>query len=85
MESSKNKSDDGSTKNLYNEEIKNEDNIYNDNVDLSSNESSLNTVYEEQYVLQLNDLKPFYYPINPNSFFGYTYYFDIHVYLLSKL
>lgn len=52
MESSKNKSDDGSKKNLYNEEIKNEDKIYDDNVDLNSNESSLNSVYEEQYVFK---------------------------------
>ena len=34
--------------------------------------------------MKKSDLKAKYYPIYPNSVNGYTYYYDIHLYLLSK-
>ena len=40
--------------------------------------------YEDKYILKLEDLKEEYYPIYQSSINGYTTYFDIHRYLLSK-
>ncbi len=64
--------------------IKTADN-FNNNLNSENQDISLNSIYEEDYILQIKDLKSSSYPIYPNSVFEYRYYFDIHVYLLSKL
>ena len=40
--------------------------------------------YEEDYVINIEDIKSEYYPIYNNHINGYTLYSDIHIYLLSK-
>ena len=39
---------------------------------------------EKDYILRLDDLKPNFYPIFPNSINGYTCYYDNHKYLILK-
>ena len=70
---------------IENNTFKNINDNANNNLDSKNQDISLDSIYEEDYILQIKDLKSSYYPIYPNSVFGYTYYFDIHVYLLSKL
>lgn len=46
--------------------------------------NSIESEYEENYILKLKDLADIYYPIYPNSINGYTTYFKIHRYLISR-
>ena len=47
-------------------------------------ENDILSEYEDNYILKLKDLKEEFYPIYPKSINGYTTYYDIHRYLLSK-
>ena len=46
-------------------------------------EQSIKSEYEENYILNIDDLKNFYYPPNKQSINTYTFYNDIHKYLIS--
>ena len=72
------------TKNLFNL-IESNNNIFKQNSENEKiNTKSISSEYEEDYIIKLEEIKPDYYPIFPNSLNGYTLYADIHKYLLSK-
>ena len=70
------------TKILSNKDIDVDNNkTSNDNYNI---ENSISSEYEEDYIIRVESIKNYYYPINPNSINSHTFYYDIHRYLLSK-
>ena len=51
----------------------------------SYEKETISNEYEKDHILSNKDIKSECYPIFPNSINGLTLYYDIHLYLLSKL
>ena len=51
----------------------------------SYEKETISNEYEKDHILSIKDIKSECYPIFPNSINGLTLYYDIRLYLLSKL
>ena len=71
---------------LDNKDEKNKSNIneINDKINTDSDGKSIVSEYEDNYHIKIENIKNQYYPINPYSINAYTFYYDIHKYILSK-